>query len=511
MSRSPVALMILDGWAMREETFGNAVAQAETPNFDRLLKTFPNTQLTACGNAVGLPEGQMGNSEVGHLNIGAGRIVYQNLSLINKGIEEETFFANEAFLQALQHAETHGSALHIYGLLSDGGVHSHIQHLFGLLELARRKNIEDVYVHGFLDGRDVGPVTAKTYIKQLQDKMVELNTGQIATLHGRYYAMDRDNRWERVEKSYRALVYGEGNNFQDAIEAVDASYQQEVYDEFVEPCVLTDEHQAPVATVSDNDAVIFFNFRPDRAIQLSRVFTDNNFDGFDRGEAFPSNLMYVTMTNYSETVNGEVAYPPMDLPNTMGEVVANAGKTQLRIAETEKFPHVTFFFNGGREQEYSGENRILIDSPKVPTYDQQPEMSAYKVTEALLKEIAEDKHDAIVLNFANPDMVGHSGDLEATKKAVEVVDECLGRILDALHEKGGYAVVTADHGNADEVTDENNEPMTAHTTYPVPAIVTKPGVTLREGGMLADLAPTVLDLMQVDQPAEMTGRSLIQN
>ncbi|TCW39079.1 phosphoglycerate mutase [Laceyella sacchari] len=510
MSRpKPVLLCILDGFALRGETEGNAVAQANKPNFDRYWNTYPHTTLTASGNAVGLPEGQMGNSEVGHLNIGAGRVVYQDLTRVTKSIEDGEFFQNETFLGAIKHVKEHGSALHLYGLLSDGGVHSHIRHLFALLDLAAKEQVERVYVHAFLDGRDVAPDSAVTYIKQLQDKLDEVGVGQIATVQGRYYAMDRDKRWERTEKSYRAMVYGEGPTYRDPVEAVQASYEQSVYDEFVMPTVIVDEHNQPVGTIKDNDAVIFYNFRPDRAIQISLAFTNDDFRGFDRGPKRPQHLYYVCLTKFSETVDGYVAYKPTDLDNTYGEVVSQQGLKQLRIAETEKYPHVTFFFNGGREEKFPGEERILINSPKVATYDLKPEMSAYEVTEALLKEIEAEKYDTIILNFANPDMVGHSGKLEPTIKAVEAVDECLGRIVDLVISKGGVAVITADHGNADMVIDENGRPHTAHTTFPVPFIVTKQGVTLREGGILADIAPTMLDLLGLEKPEEMTGNTLL--
>ncbi|RSL30749.1 2,3-bisphosphoglycerate-independent phosphoglycerate mutase [Salibacterium salarium] len=510
MSKSPVALIILDGYALRDEEKGNAVAQANTPNFDRYWETYPHTNLEACGTAVGLPDGQMGNSEVGHLNIGAGRVVYQSLTRINKAIAEGTFRENEALISATEHAKKHDSSLHLYGLLSDGGVHSHIKHLFALLDMAKEKGIEKVYVHAFLDGRDVGQTTAKTFVEDLETKMKETGVGRLASLHGRYYAMDRDQRWERLEKSYRALVYGEGQAFNSPEEAIEKSYNEEVWDEFMIPSVMTEENGQPVATIQDNDAVVFFNFRPDRAIQLSEVFTNDAFSGFDKGEKAPENLHYVTMTSYSDAIQAEVAYPPQNLDNTMGETVAKAGKKQLRIAETEKYPHVTFFFSGGQETEFEGEKRILIDSPKVATYDLQPEMSAYQVTDALLEEIQAENHDFIVLNFANPDMVGHSGQLDATIKAVETVDECLGKIVDSLTEKGGNAIITADHGNADEVVTVEDEPMTAHTTNRVPVIVTKNGIDLRENGILADLCPTAVDLLKIEKPAEMTGQTLIK-
>ncbi|MFC0559362.1 2,3-bisphosphoglycerate-independent phosphoglycerate mutase [Halalkalibacter alkalisediminis] len=510
MSKKPVALIILDGFAMRDEVKGNAVAQAKKPNFDRFWNQYPHATLEAQGEAVGLPEGQMGNSEVGHLNIGAGRVVYQSLTRVNLSIREGDFFENQTFLDAMNHAKEKNSALHVYGLLSDGGIHSHIDHLFALLELAKRENVEKVYVHGFLDGRDVGQTSAEVYVRGLQSKLEDLGVGELASLHGRYYAMDRDRRWERVEKSYRAMVYGEGPTYTNPIDVVTDSYKNEIFDEFIIPSVITKEDGTPVGTVQDDDAVIFFNFRPDRAIQMSQVFTNEDFRGFDRGDNHPKNLHYVCLTHFSETVDGFVAFKPTNLDNTLGEVLAQQNYKQLRIAETEKYPHVTFFFSGGREEPFPGEERILINSPKVATYDLQPEMSAYEVTDALLADIEADKHDAIILNFANPDMVGHSGMLEPTIKAVEVVDECLGKIVDAIVAKGGAAVITADHGNADEVLTLEDKPMTAHTTNRVPVIVTEDNVTLRQDGKLADLAPTVLALLGGKQPKEMTGISLVQ-
>jgi 2,3-bisphosphoglycerate-independent phosphoglycerate mutase len=506
--KKPVLLCILDGFALREETHGNAVAQAKKPNFDRYWKEFPRTTLQASGEAVGLPDGQMGNSEVGHLNIGAGRIVYQDLTRITKSIRDGDFFENEVLIGAIRHVKEHGSALHLFGLLSDGGVHSHIDHLFALLELAKRHQVERVFVHAFLDGRDTAPDSAPVYIGQLQAKMRELGTGRIASVHGRYYAMDRDRRWERTEKSYRAMVFGEGLTHTDPLQAVKESHEKGTFDEFVIPTVIVDGGQ-PVGRVETNDALIFFNFRPDRAIQLSQALANADFNGFDRGPGKPDNLYYVCMTHYSETVSGHIAFKPTDLVNTFGEVASKHGLRQLRIAETEKYPHVTFFFSGGREEPFPGEERILINSPKVATYDLKPEMSAYELTDALLKEIEAGKHDVIILNFANPDMVGHSGKLEPTIRAVEAVDECLGKVVDLVLEKGGVAVITADHGNADMVIDENGRPHTAHTTFPVPFIVTDKTVKLREGGILADISPTLLHLLDVPQPEEMTGKSMI--
>ncbi|MEI5907685.1 2,3-bisphosphoglycerate-independent phosphoglycerate mutase [Bacillus spongiae] len=510
MSKAPVALIILDGFAFRDEVKGNAVTQANKPNFDRYWETFPHNTLKASGEAVGLPEGQMGNSEVGHLNIGAGRVVYQSLTRVNVAIREGEFEQNETFQAAMEHAKVKKKALHLIGLLSDGGVHSHINHMYALLKLAKAEGVEKVYVHGFLDGRDVGPQTAEKYIREAEQQMKEIGVGEFASISGRYYSMDRDKRWDRVEKSYRSMVYGEGPSYTTALEVVEDSYQNGIYDEFVIPSVITKENGEPVATIQDEDAVIFYNFRPDRAIQISNTFTNLDFRSFDRGEKHPKDLHFVCFTHFSETVKGYVAFKPVNLDNTLGEVLAQNNMKQLRIAETEKYPHVTFFMSGGREAEFPGETRILIDSPKVATYDLKPEMSAYEVTDALLSEIANDKHDAIILNFANPDMVGHSGMLEPTIKAIEAVDECLGKIVDAILEKGGSAIITADHGNADEVMTLEGAPMTAHTTNPVPVIVTKKGLDIRDGGILGDLAPTVLDLLNVNKPTEMTGKSLIK-
>ncbi|WP_394234620.1 2,3-bisphosphoglycerate-independent phosphoglycerate mutase [Niallia oryzisoli] len=510
MSKAPVALIILDGFGCRDEKKGNAVAQAKKPNFDRYWKQFPHNHLGASGESVGLPDGQMGNSEVGHMNIGAGRVVYQNLTRVNVAIREGEFEKNETFLDAVNHVKEHDTALHLFGLLSDGGVHSHITHMYALLRLAADHGLKKVYVHGFLDGRDVGPQTAEIYIKETLGKMQEYGVGEFATISGRYYSMDRDKRWERVEKCYRAMVDGEGPTYTDPLQVVKDSYENGIYDEFVLPSVITKENGEPVATIKKNDAVIFYNFRPDRAIQISNTFTNEDFRPFNRGANHPSPLHFVCLTHFSESVDGYVAFKPTNLDNTLGEVLSQNNLRQLRIAETEKYPHVTFFLSGGREDKFPGEERILINSPKVATYDLQPEMSAYEVTDALLKEIAADNFDAIILNFANPDMVGHSGMLEPTIKAIETVDECLGKVVDAILAKGGTAIITADHGNADEVITLEGNPMTAHTTNPVPVIVTKEGVTVRDGGILADLAPTILDLLGVDKPAEMTGTSIIK-
>ncbi|CAK4858786.1 unnamed protein product [Aphanomyces euteiches] len=459
------------------------------------MATYPNTTLIASGEAVGLPDGQMGNSEVGHLNIGSGRIVYQDLTRISKSIRDGDFFENETLIGAIRYARDNQKKLHLYGLLSDGGVHSHITHLFALLDLAKKEGLKDVYIHAFLDGRDVQPDSGKDYMMQLQAKIAEVGVGQIATVQGRYYAMDRDKRWDRVQLSYRSMVYGEGPQYSDPMQAILDSYEKKVFDEFVLPTVIVKPDGSPVGLVESEDAVVFYNFRPDRAIQLSNVFTNVDFRDFDRGEKFPKNLYFVSLTMFSETVGGFVAYKSRNLDNTLAEVLAQNNLTQLHTAETEKYPHVTFFFNGGRESAMPGETRILINSPKVATYDLKPEMSAYELAASTVKEIEAEHHDVIILNFANPDMVGHSGMLEPTIKAIEATDECLGQVVEAILAKGGIALITADHGNADEVRDEQGRPMTAHTTNPVPFIVTAKHVTLREGGILADIAPTMLDLL----------------
>ncbi|MDP4099465.1 2,3-bisphosphoglycerate-independent phosphoglycerate mutase [Paenibacillus sp. P96] len=505
----PVALIIMDGFGLRDTVEGNAVAQANKPNYDKYLSIYPHTTLTASGEAVGLPEGQMGNSEVGHLNIGAGRVVYQDLTRISKSIREGEFFENETLVEAVRYAKNNNKKLHLYGLLSDGGVHSHIDHLFAMIDLAKREELHEVYIHAFMDGRDVMPDSGVSFMEKLIAKIQESGIGKIATVQGRYYAMDRDKRWERVEKSYRAIVYGDGPKYTDPMQALRESYEKSVFDEFVEPTVITHPDGSPVGLVESGDSVVFLNFRPDRAIQLAQVFTNADFQGFDRGPKFPENLHFVCLTLFSETVNGFVAYKPKNLDNTFGEVLVQHNKKQLRIAETEKYPHVTFFFSGGRDVELPGETRVLINSPKVATYDLQPEMSAYEVADACVKEIESDQHDAIILNFANPDMVGHSGKMEPTIKAVEVTDECVGRVVDAVKAKGGTVIIIADHGNADMEIDEQGRPFTAHTTNPVPFIVTDENLVLRESGVLADVAPTLLDLMGLPQPVEMTGQSMI--
>ena len=508
MSKKPYALIILDGFAIRDEVKGNAVKAANKPNFDRYWEEYPHQQLRADGLNVGLPEGQMGNSEVGHMNIGAGRVVYQSLTRINKSIEDGDFFEIPEFVKAVEDVKEKGTALHLMGLFSDGGVHSHINHMYALVELAKNHGLEKVYIHGFLDGRDVGPTTGINYVKEAEAKLKEIGVGEIATIAGRYYAMDRDNRWDREQIAYDAMVHGKGTRFESAEAGVQASYDNEVYDEFVVPFVVEKDGQ-PVGQVQDNDSVIFFNFRPDRAIQMATALSNPGFQEFDRGEAL-SGLNFVSFTEYSDKVISHIAFKKVDLKNTIGEVLSDAGKAQLRIAETEKFPHVTFFMSGGRHEEFDGEERILIPSPKVATYDLQPEMSAYEVKDALVEKINSDTIDAIILKVANPYMVGHSGMLEPTVKAIEAVDECLGEVVDAILAKDGYAIITADHGNSDEVIDVEGNPMTAHTTNPVPVIVTKKGIELREGGKLADLAPTLLDLMEIDKPEDMTGESIIK-
>ncbi|WP_017185534.1 2,3-bisphosphoglycerate-independent phosphoglycerate mutase [Alkalibacillus haloalkaliphilus] len=511
MPNQPItALIILDGYAIRDEAFGNAIKQAHTENFDRYWNQYPHTSLKASGEAVGLPEGQMGNSEVGHLNIGAGRVVYQNLTRINLAIKNREFHQNESLKNAANHVKETNGAWHIFGLLSDGGVHSHEEHIHAMLETAKQQDVQDVYVHAFLDGRDVGPKTAVTYLKRLDEKMNEIGVGKLASVSGRYYAMDRDRRWERVEKAFRAIRTGDAPRVKDAVKAVEASYNEEVVDEFVEPFVLSEDGETPVAQVNDGDAILFANFRPDRAQQLTDVFVNNRLQDFESEYDPIDRIHMVTMTQYSDELDVDVAYPPNTPENTIGEVISNNGLTQLRIAETEKYPHVTYFMNGGLEQTFEGEDRILIDSPKVATYDLKPEMSAYEVTDALLERFNEDPPNLTILNFANPDMVGHSGKLQPTIEAVEAVDKCLGKVVDQIIELGGTAIITADHGNSDEVLNEDGSPMTAHTVNPVPVIVTKEDVELREDGVLGDLAPTALQLLNVEQPEAMTGQSLIK-
>lgn len=503
-------LMILDGFGDNKNKDGNAIKLAKKPNIDKLMKKYPNTDIFTSGLHVGLPEGQMGNSEVGHTNIGAGRIVYQELTRITKSIEDGDFFSNPEFIAAIENCKKHNSKLHILGLVSDGGVHSHNRHLYGLLEMAKRRDFEDVYVHCFLDGRDTPPASAETYIAELQEKMKEKGVGKIASLSGRFYAMDRDKRWQRVQKCYDALVNGEGEKAGDPIKAIEDSYQKEVFDEFVVPTVMCNGNE-PVAKIEENDSVIFFNFRPDRAREITRALVDPEFDGFKTKKM---NLYYVCFTSYDETMpNVHIAFKKEPLKNTFGEVISEAGLTQLRIAETEKYAHVTFFFNGGVEKENEGEDRALIASPKVATYDLKPEMSAPELTDELIKRLDSDKYDMIILNYANPDMVGHTGVMEAAKAAVEAVDTCLGRVVDKVLELDGTVFITADHGNAETMIDaETGNPFTAHTTDPVPFVWVSnhtDGKSLKDG-KLADIAPTMLTVMGLDVPAEMTGESLIK-
>ena len=503
--------MILDGYGLNEKKEANAVAMANTPVMDKLMAEYPFVKGNASGMAVGLPEGQMGNSEVGHLNMGAGRIVYQELTRITKEIQDGDFFKNEALLKAVKNCKEKNSDLHLFGLLSDGGVHSHNSHMYGLLELAKKEGIQNVYVHAFLDGRDTAPASGKGFVQEALDKMNEIGVGKIASVMGRYYAMDRDNRWDRVEKAYKAIADGEGVTAEDALSAVQNSYDKEETDEFVLPTVIM-ENGAPVATVKDNDSVIFYNFRPDRARELTRAFCADEFDGFER-KGGRKNTTFVVFTEYDVTIpNKTVAFHKVEITNTFGEYLAKNGKTQLRTAETEKYAHVTFFFNGGVEEPNKGEERLLVKSPKVATYDLQPEMSAYKVCDGLVDAIKSDKYDVIIINFANPDMVGHTGVQEAAVKAVEVVDECVGKAVEALKEVDGQMFICADHGNCEQLIDyETGAPFTAHTTNPVPFILVNydENYTLREGGCLADIAPTLLEMMEMEQPAEMTGKSLL--
>lgn len=503
-------LIIMDGFGINTDTYGNAIAAEGVPYFKSLLEKYPNTQLGASGMDVGLPEGQMGNSEVGHLNMGAGRVVYQELTRITKSIADGDFFENEALLKAVRSAKQNGKKLHTYGLLSNGGVHSHLEHLFALIKLAKSEGLENIYIHCFLDGRDVPPKSGADFIAELKNFMQKENFGKIATVTGRFYAMDRDNRWERVEKAYNMLTVGEGELTADPEEAVRKSYADGVTDEFVTPKVAV-ENGAPVATVGKGDSIIFFNFRPDRAREISRAFIMRDFDSFARKTGFLAPV-YVGMTQYDVSFAPylDTAFKPQTLDNTLGEVIAKEGLTQLRIAETEKYAHVTFFFNGGVEKPNENEIRVLIPSPKVATYDLKPEMSAYEVTEKAVEEIKSGRYDVMILNFANCDMVGHTGIFNAAVKAVNTVDECLKKVIDAILSTGGEAIVTADHGNADKMYEADGSPFTAHTTNPVPFVVVseKPFV-LKDGGVLADVAPTLLKMMGVDQPAEMTGKALI--
>lgn len=505
MSKKPLMLMILDGWGVAPASEVNAARLAHTPNLDRYFANYPHTTLHASGLEVGLPEGQIGNSEVGHLNIGAGRIIYQSLTRISKSIKDGDFFQNEVLCQCMDKTKAADKSLHLMGLLSDGGVHSNIAHLIALIKMAKARGLTKVYVHAFLDGRDVAPKSAVEFISQLQEEMGALQFGKIATVMGRYYPMDRDKRWDRVEKAYRALVYGEGKIVADPVQGVEASYEAGVTDEFVEPMVMGGVD----AKITAGDGVIFFNYRPDRARQITRALNDVDFPYFQRSaEALPVN--YVCMTQYDATIEAPVAFPPESYDDTLGQVLAKQGLHQLRIAETEKYAHVTFFFNGGVEEPNINEERILINSPKVATYDLQPEMSAYEVTDALLAELDKDKFDVVILNYANPDMVGHTGVLPAAIKAVEAVDECVGKVVEKVLSLGGSVCLTADHGNVEKMAEADGSPNTAHTTNVVPFILITREEHKLHSGILADIAPTMLELLQIDKPAVMTGSSLIE-
>lgn len=509
--KKPTVLLILDGYGLNEKEEGNAIKQAKTPVMDRLMKEYPFVQGSASGMSVGLPDGQMGNSEVGHLNMGAGRIVYQELTRITKEIEEGTFFENEALVKAMENVKKNDSALHFYGLLSDGGVHSHNTHMYGVLEMAKKFGIEKVYFHAFLDGRDTPPASAAEYMQQMVDKMAEIGVGEVASVSGRYYAMDRDTNWDRTEKAYVALTKGEGVKATDPVQAIKDSYAKDVTDEFMLPTVIEKDGK-PVATIQDNDSVVFCNFRPDRARQITRAFCADDFDGFNREKKL--DLVYVCFTEYDVTIpNTDIAFKKEEIVNTFGEWIANNGMKQARIAETEKYAHVTFFFNGGIEEPNKNEDRVLVDSPKyVPTYDKKPRMSVYTVCDELSKAIVDGDYDVIICNFANPDMVGHTGVLPAAIKAIEAIDECVGEVVNFVEQVGGQMFITADHGNAEQLIDyETGEPHTAHTTNPVPFILVNadPGVKLAEGGVLADIVPTMIDMMGMEQPKEMTGHSLL--
>ncbi len=509
-AKRPVALVILDGWGINPECEGNAVCQADTPNLDRLFEKYPHARLGASGEAVGLPDGQMGNSEVGHLNIGAGRVVYQEFTRITKSIKDGDFFSNAVLTGAVDRVKETGGTLHLMGLLSDGGVHSHIGHLYALLELAKRQGLEDVCVHAFLDGRDTPPRSGADYLQQLEGKISELGVGRVATVMGRYYAMDRDNRWDRVERAYRAMTEGVGESVSSSDEAIRQAYAADQGDEFVEPRVVVRDG-APVGTVSDGDSIIFFNFRSDRAREITRAFTDSELKGFAR-RSEPQLATYVCMTEYDATFGLPVAFPPQSHALILGEVVSAAGRKQLRIAETEKYAHVTFFFNGGNEEPFPEEDRVLIPSPQeVATYDQKPSMSAEGVTDEVVRRIESDQYDLVILNYANPDMVGHTGVLDAAVEAMETVDRCVARVVESVLAQGGVLLITADHGNCEQMRDAQAKPHTAHTSNPVPVILIGEGyedVELRDG-ILADLAPTILLLMGLAVPEEMEGTSLI--
>lgn len=512
MKDKQYVLMVLDGVGINEDEKGNAFKAAKKPNLDKLFAKYPNATLKTSGLSVGLPEGQMGNSEVGHMSIGAGRVIYQDLTLISEKIRTGEFFKNKVLLDAVNHVKEKDSKLHIFGLLSDGGVHSHIEHIYALLELAKREGIDSVYIHAFMDGRDTPPTSGVEYMRALENKCKELEVGKVASICGRYYAMDRDKRWDRVELAYNALTTGEGKHFKSAERAIENSYECQEFDEFIKPIVLTDDEDKPLALVESGDAVIFANFRPDRAREISHAFKDTNFTGFTRKTGKLTNLMYVGMTEYEETLDTvKVAFRKEEIKETLGEFLSKRGYTQLRIAETEKYAHVTFFFNGGEEKEFNGESRILVPSPKVATYDLKPEMSAYEVTDKLVAEIEAKKHDVIIINYANGDMVGHTGDFDAAVKAVETVDECVGKVMDKLVEMGGEAIIIADHGNCEQMIDVvTGEVVTSHTTFDVPIIIVSDRYEKVESGTLTDVSPTLIDMMGLTKPKEMTGHSLVK-
>jgi 2,3-bisphosphoglycerate-independent phosphoglycerate mutase len=501
--------MILDGVGLNDEEKGNAFKLANTPNIDKIIGKYPNTYVQTSGMAVGLPDGQMGNSEVGHTNLGAGRVVYQELTRITKEITDGDFFKNEALALAIKNVKENNSSLHLMGLVSDGGVHSHIDHLYALLKMAKENNLEKVYIHAFLDGRDTAPASGTEYLKSLEEKIKEIGVGKIATICGRYYAMDRDNRWEREKLAYDAITMGIGNKSKTVQKAVESSYEMQEFDEFVKPIIITNDDLSPIATIESKDSIIFFNFRPDRARQLTRTFVDDGFSEFETKKL--DNLVFVTMTQYDENLkNVKVAYKPQSLKNTFGEYISDKGYTQLRVAETEKYAHVTFFFNGGEEKEYNGESRILVPSPKVATYDLKPEMSANEITEKVLESIDSKKYDVIIMNYANGDMVGHTGNVEKAIEAVEVLDRCVGKVISKIEEVNGEALITADHGNCEYMIDlKTGEAITSHSTFDVPLIVVSNRIESTKPGKLCDITPTLLTLMGETIPKEMTGESLV--
>jgi len=505
-------LMILDGVGLNDDETGNAFKLAKTPNIDRLIARYPNAYLKTSGLSVGLPEGQMGNSEVGHTTIGSGRVVYQDLTLITEKIKSGEFFKNKVLLDTIEHVKRNDSKLHIFGLLSDGGVHSHTEHIYALLELAKREGIDEVYIHAFMDGRDTPPTSGVDYIRALENKCKELQVGKISTVMGRFYVMDRDKRWDRVEAAYNAMTIGEGKHFKTAERAVENSYECQEFDEFIKPIVIVGDEDKPIGLVESKDAIIFANFRPDRAREISHAFTDNMFTDFVRKSGKLTNLRYVSMTEYDETLESvKVVYKKEEIKETLGEFLSKRGYTQLRIAETEKYAHVTFFFNGGEEKPTNGETRILVPSPKVATYDLKPEMSAYEVTDKLIEAMESKEHDVIIINYANGDMVGHTGNLEAAILAVEALDECVGRVMDKLVSLSGEAIIIADHGNCEQMIDTNTgEPVTSHTTFDVPVIVVSDRVAAIEPGALSDVAPTLIHLMGLTKPKEMTGSSIVK-